>query len=54
MYNNFGYADVAYYRNVSIEELREQLDSIGCGGKTHTVYENTVIEQVEQEDKMKV
>ena len=28
MYNNFGYADVAYYRNVSIEELREQIEKI--------------------------
>ena len=44
---NFGHADVSYFENASIEELRETLDSVGCGGITHSVYENTVIEQVE-------
>jgi len=47
MYNNFGYADIAYYKNVDINILREQLNNVGCGGKAHTVYENTVIEKVE-------
>ena len=47
MYNNFGNADVATFKNVDIEILRAQLENVGCGGKTHTFYENTVIEQVE-------
>ena len=47
MYNNFGNADVAYFKDVDIDELRARLESVGCGGYTHTIYENTVIEQVE-------
>ena len=47
MYNSFGRADVAYFKNVDIEILREQLNNVGCGGKSHIVYENTVIEKVE-------
>ena len=47
MYNNFGNADVAYFKDVDIEELRARLESVGCGGYAHAIYENTVIEQVE-------
>ena len=47
MYNNYGHADVSYFENTDIEDLRNVLESVGCGGKTHAVYENTVIEKVE-------
>ena len=47
MYVNFGSADVMTYAETPIDELREQLQSVGVGGKGHAVYENTVVSQLE-------
>ena len=46
MYANFGHADVAYYKDMDINELRSMLDNIGAGGKTHIIYENTIVDKI--------
>ena len=46
MYTNFGNADVMTYKDTSIDDLRKQLDEVGCGGKTHVVYKNTVTDKI--------
>ena len=48
MYTNFGYADVAAFKDVELSELRETLNNVGCGGYAHTVYKNTVVEQIQE------
>ena len=47
MYTNFGYADVAAFKDMEISQLQAVLDGVGCGGYTHTVYENTVVSNIE-------
>ena len=47
MYTTFGEADVMKLKNKTIEELRSILDNVGCGGKAHVSYDNTVIEKIE-------
>lgn len=46
MYTNFGNADVANYRDTDLSVLREHMETIGCGGKTHIVFENTIADQL--------
>lgn len=48
MYTNFGNADVMTYKNTSLDELRSKIDEIGCGGNTHIVYENSVVNQIQE------
>ncbi len=38
MYDTFGFGDVKYLKNYSIEELREILYSYGVGGKAHRIF----------------
>lgn len=47
MLTNFGHADVMYYADTELSELRTQLSNIGVGGKEHKAYpENTVVSQL--------
>lgn len=48
MYTNFGNADVMTYQDINIEQLRNTIDEIGCGGNTHIVYENSVVNQIQE------
>ena len=47
MYTNFGHADVNAFKDMEIQQLKDVLNSIGCGGYTHTVYENNVVSEIE-------
>lgn len=46
MYTGFGKADVAEFAGKPLSELKETLKKIGAGGYEHTVYENTVADQI--------
>jgi hypothetical protein len=47
MLTNFGHADVMYYADTELSELRNRLSNIGVGGKEHKAYpENTVVSQL--------